>query len=480
MSSGAWSATTKDDDFLKSQLVAMADRRGLCLQPASLGADQPESPLEFVCRLSSGRELLMADLRTAERWASLDQTLAFRRRDRAESPYVIGLVDGGLPVDRCLDAQRLVDRVVCLPLSVDDLDAAVDTAMADSASKKPVAPELRELVGGGERLVARTPYMYSLFENVEMIAKRDLTVLLIGETGTGKTTLARIIHGLSARYDRSFTNVACGTLQTELIDSALFGHVRGAFAGADSSKEGKFAAAMDGTILLDEIDMLGLHQQAKLLRVLETGQYESLGSNDTLTTTARVIVASNEPLKPLMERGNFRPDLYFRLNQVMLELPPLRNRPLDIVPLALQFIELAAERNQVEIRAVHPDFLDALETYYWPGNVRELRNEVTRAVLFARNGIIDPHTLSATIKNEQSPHHSNNSPYGLAGEVACTEQAAIERMLKVHRFNRTATAKALGISRVTLYNKIRRYRIEIDALRAAESGAPLPLVLRRN
>lgn len=465
MSSGAWTAATNEDDFLKSQLVAMADRRGLCLQPAKLGVGQPASPLDFVCPLSSGRALLLVDLRTSDKWSCLDEAIDFRQREHVEVPYVIGLVDGGLPIDRCLDAQRLVDRVVCLPLSVDDLDAAVDTAMAESPSKRPAAPELRELVGGGERLVARTPSMYSLFEDVEMIAQRDLTVLLVGESGTGKTTLARIIHGLSARHDKNFINVACGTLQTELIDSALFGHVRGAFSGADSNKEGKFAAATDGTILLDEIDILGLHQQAKLLRVLETGQYEAHGSNDTLSTTARVIVAANEPLKPLMERGQFRPDLYFRLNQVMFELPPLRNRPLDIVPLALQFIRQAAERNQVKICAVHPDFLDALEAYYWPGNVRELRNEVTRAVLFARNGIIDPHTLSITIKNERGQQHSTNSPYGLAGEVACTEQAAIERMLKIHHFNRTATAKALGISRVTLYNKIRRYRIEVDSLR---------------
>ncbi len=467
MNIGSWTAATNNDEFLQSQLLSVVDRRGLRFSPvrSSLAAGT-SAALDLVCELPSGRELYLADLRADDSWQRLEGRLDERRRQRGEVSYVVGLVDRGVPVDRCLDAQRLLNTTVCTPVSTEDLDVVFDLAEAASGASKPSMPELRELVGGGERLVARTPYMYALFENVELIAKRDLTVLLVGETGTGKTTLARIIHGLSARSDKNFTNVACGTLQTELIDSALFGHMRGAFTGADANKEGKFAAAKDGTILLDEIDILGLHQQARLLRVLETGQYESLGSNDTLTTNARVIVATNEPLKPLMERGQFRPDLYFRLNQVMLELPPLRNRPLDIVPLALQFIEQSAERNQVEICAIHPEFLNALEAYSWPGNVRELRNEVTRAVLFARNGVIDPHTLSATIKNERKPQKTGSSPYGLAGEVACTEQAAIERMLKVHRFNRTATAKALGISRVTLYNKIRRYRIEVDALRS--------------
>ncbi len=333
MNDGSWNATTINDETFQLQLKTVADRRGarLAPRPASFASATHDS-LDAVCELTTGRSIYFADLRTPEAWERLQAQLDAFQRQRGDLPYVVAMVDGGVPLGRCLDAQRLVNSTLPLPPNTDELETVFDLAATATGASKPPVPELRELVGGDERLVARTPYMYSLFENVELIAKRDLTVLLVGETGTGKTTLARIIHGLSARSDKNFTNVACGTLQTELIDSALFGHVRGAFTGADANKEGKFAAAKDGTILLDEIDILGLHQQARLLRVLETGQYESLGSNDTLTTTARVIVATNEPLKPLMDRGQFRPDLYFRLNQVMLELPPLRNRPLDIAP----------------------------------------------------------------------------------------------------------------------------------------------------
>lgn len=451
------------DEYLQNQIETIAESRGFECQSAELATGQPSA---------EGRHILAADLRDPASWCDLPPRIA-RLRSSSRAPYVIGLVDGAVPFDQCLNAQQQLDDILCLPAGPDRIEEALGRVGTAAGDARAAHPELRELVGGGERLVTRTPALFSLFEHVDMIAKRDLSVLLVGETGTGKTTLARIIHGISPRRDRNFTNVACGTLQTELIDSALFGHVRGAFTGADSTKEGKFAVAKDGTILLDEIDILGLHQQARLLRVLETGQYESLGSNDTHTTNARVIVATNEPLKPLMEKGQFRPDLYFRLNQVTLELPPLRNRPLDIVPLALQFIEDSCQKNQMKITGIHPEFLSSLEAYSWPGNVRELRNEVTRAVLFARNGVIDPQTLSNTIKQDRKTQDTNGSPYGLAGEVASTEQSAIERMLKVHQYNRTATAKALGISRVTLYNKIRRYRIEVDTLRAMNNDADI-------
>jgi DNA-binding NtrC family response regulator len=271
---------------------------------------------------------------------------------------------------------------------------------------------------------------------------------------------------LSTRRGGPFLTVACGALPNDLIESELFGHLRGAFTGAERQKEGKFAAADGGTILLDEVDLLGLAQQAKLLRVLETGEYEAVGSNDTQVTTARTIVASNRPLESLAAAGHFRTDLLFRLKQVKFEVPPLRMRPQDIQPLAQLMIDECCQNKELAVAGIDADFWTVLRHYSWPGNLRELKNEIRRAVLFCRGGVLTPDLLSEplVIEARQRQHGGPaiGARVGLAGQVALTEQEMIEQMLRSQKFNRAATARALGISRVTLYNKIRKYRIRLD------------------
>jgi transcriptional regulator with PAS, ATPase and Fis domain len=325
------------------------------------------------------------------------------------------------------------------------------------------AIEERVLESENARIVTRAPSLFSIFDQIPVAAKHDFTILLVGETGTGKTYLARIIHELSTRRDEPYVHVACGALQNELMDSELFGHIKGSFTGADNSKEGKFAVAKKGTLLLDEIDVLRPAQQAKLLRVLESGEYERVGCNETRRMNARLIVTTNIDLESLIEKEQFRSDLYFRLKQVKFEIPPLRSRPVDIFPLALLFIEQFCHNHGMVIHRIHPDFPAALEAYSWPGNIRELRNEISRAVLFCKDGVLDPTTLSPKIQHaERSAGNAHIQPR-LASEIAQTEQATIESMLRAHSFNRAATARALGISRVTLYNKIRKYRIQVSA-----------------
>jgi DNA-binding NtrC family response regulator len=308
-----------------------------------------------------------------------------------------------------------------------------------------------------------------MLDDLSVAAAHDITILLIGETGSGKTYLSRLIHKASPRRDEPFIHVACGALPRELIESELFGHVKGAFTSAHADKDGKFVAAGRGTILLDEIDVLGPEQQVKLLRVIETGEFEPVGSNRTLKSQARLVVASNLDLQPLVEQGRFRPDLYYRLNMLKFDLPPLRKRRVDIIPLARRFIRKYADQHGNRIERVDDAFLDALVSYPWPGNVRELEHVMQRAVIYCRNGQLlaaqlPPHIVlcEAGPVNDPSvklPTRGSSRDTSLETQVALTEKDLIEEALLRNNFSRTNTARDLGISRVTLYNKMKRYEI---------------------
>jgi transcriptional regulator with PAS, ATPase and Fis domain len=320
--------------------------------------------------------------------------------------------------------------------------------------------------------------MRRMLEELQIAAEHDVTLMLIGETGSGKTHLSKLIHEVSPRKDERFLTVACGALPHDLIESELFGHAKGAFTSAHADKEGKFLAAGRGTILLDEIDVLGPEQQVKLLRVIESGEFEPVGSNQTLKSQARIIVASNLELEPLVEQGRFRSDLYYRLNMLKFNILPLRNRRADVVPLALRFIEKFSEKHGVRIDSVDDRLYESLLSYPWPGNVRELEHVIQRAVIYCRDGHLCPENLPAHIKagiagpsNEPSAHTAlsfapqfsqqfgQQNSESLHRQVAFTEQEIIEHALHRNSQSRTQTARDLGISRVTLYNKMKKYGI---------------------
>ncbi|WP_417847560.1 sigma 54-interacting transcriptional regulator [Thalassoglobus sp.] len=322
-------------------------------------------------------------------------------------------------------------------------------------------PKLHTLEGGETALKTREPSFYEVLQDLKRIAHRNVTILIIGETGTGKTTLARIIHERSTRRGQPFQHLACGALPGDLIESELFGHVKGSFTGADRNKIGRFQAAGKGTLLLDEIDVLDVKQQAKLLKVIETGEYEMVGSTEQMISEARLITASNINLEDLTESSGFRSDLYYRLSVLEFRLFPLRDRVVDVVPLAMQFVSECCQEHDIEINLVERDFFDALCRYKWPGNIRELKNHVRRAVLFAEDGRLQANDLSSKITQFQ---FSNMEPFtdldekkSLATQVAKNERELLIQALQVNGNNRTQTAKSLGISRVGLYKKLRRH-----------------------
>jgi len=402
------------------------------------------------------------DLRTYAAWEQLEELQDVLVGPEWNGTALVGMVDPACPLDRAVLADRTLTRIVKLPLAASNLPQL--THVTDGGA--PRGSDHRVIEGHSSRFETYMPSLFPLVENLKVATKHDFTVLIVGPTGTGKSTMAKLIHELSPRCEKRFLAVACGSLPKELINSELFGHVRGAFTGADRDKEGKFAAAGGGTILLDEIDTLDLAQQANLLQVIETGNYEPVGSNETRKVQARPVVASNLCLESLIEEGKFRADLYFRLNQLKYELPPLRDRVADIVPLTVGFVQEQQAASEIPARYIDPELIDVLKAYRWPGNIRELRNEIGRAAVFAHDAIMTTTHISPSLvkqaDEQRNQQPAKNAKPGLAGEVARREQEAIEHMLTRLNFNRAATARALGISRVTLYNKIRKYGIDVQ------------------
>jgi DNA-binding NtrC family response regulator len=315
----------------------------------------------------------------------------------------------------------------------------------------------------GRKLLVQTPSLLPLAERIALAATHDVTVLLNGETGTGKTFLARLIHDHSPRQKHRFLPVPCGAIASNLVESEFFGHVKGAFTGADRPKVGKFAAVGDGTLLLDEIDTLGLEQQATLLRVIETGEFEPVGSIETQKCTARLIVASNLNLEDAAERGKFRLDLYYRLNVMSFHLPPLRERVQDIAPLARGMAARFNRKFAKELFDISPEALTALESYPWPGNIRQLENVMQHAVLVSTGPDllvqhlpqpVQDHAALAQVNGQGQPVSNGDSLHHHRDVI---ERNVIQRALANHGYSRARAADALGISRVTLYKKMKKY-----------------------
>lgn len=415
---------------------------------------------------------VIIDVRSFTEWDRLQAVRRQwdRRTSRAPVFFVAVIDERGFPLEAAAMADEIFSQAVECPCdwNVDFAQLVMENSAAEGAAVTERSTGGRMLECRGRNFVTRTPAMYRVFDDLQIAASHNVSLLLVGETGTGKTSIAQLIHDMSPNNNGPFLPVACGALPRELIDSELFGHVKGAFTGATSNKIGKFEAAHGGTILLDEIDVLTLDQQVKLLRVLESGGFEKLGSHETQQANARILVASNVRLETLVEQDRFRADLFFRLNQVKFEIPPLRERQLDITVLAMEILKECMREHKFKVEYVHPEFLELLKYYQWPGNIRELRNEIRRAALFCREGVITADCLTETVREEaiqaQAECRGVTRLSGLGNHLAKTEQQAIEEMLQTQKFNRAATARALGISRVTLYNKLRKYGIDVTEI----------------
>lgn len=320
-------------------------------------------------------------------------------------------------------------------------------------------------------IVGESKIMQNLFAQVEQIAVHDVPVLLEGESGTGKELFARAIHYASGRKDHEFVVINCSALPDNLLESELFGHLKGAFTGAIKEKQGLFQVADKGTFFLDEIADMSPALQVKLLRVLQEGTFLKIGGVAPVKVDLRFIAATNKKLEDMVKQGSFREDLFYRVNVVSMHLPPLRVRKDDVKPLVEFFLKQIAMRQQKEVITIDPDALRCFERYEWPGNVRQLENETEKAAIFAVNNVITVESLSPNIVGFVSEEKNGDIDlmYNIGveslGDIKRRYSEMIEQKVIIeglHRsnWNKTACAKLLGISRGDLMRKITRYEIK--------------------
>ncbi|MCA9671145.1 MAG: sigma-54-dependent Fis family transcriptional regulator [Myxococcales bacterium] len=407
-------------------------------------------------------DLVVTDLRMPD-MEGLDMVRELRTLEG--TPAVITVTAFG-SVDTAIKAMKLgAFDYITKPFEIDQLLIAVDRALRDRQlhdEVKRLREEVRDRYGWGN-IIGRSQAMNEVFELIRRVADSPVTVLITGESGTGKELVARALHYSSYRKDGPFVAVNCAAIPSQLLESELFGYKRGAFTDAHADRKGMLVEASGGTIFLDEIGELPSHLQAKLLRVLQEREVKPLGATKPVSIDVRFISATNRALEEMLGSGDFRQDLYYRLNVVQIGLPPLRDRPDDILPLASHLLERAAERAGKTAGGIAPDAAKVLLAYQWPGNVRELENVIERAVALSQNERIQLGDLPRQLV-ERPAEDLLSGASARRLTLAELEQQYIVRVLAEEEGNKTRAAQRLGLDRKTLYRKLDEYkRQEQDA-----------------
>jgi DNA-binding NtrC family response regulator len=438
-----------DDADMREWVKEDLEHEGFVVETAAGG----RAGVERVKR--GGIDLVVSDVKMPD----LDGLDLLREvREVEPSPFVI-IVTGFGSIDTAIRAVKLgAYDYITKPFKIDQLLLSIDKALAERSLRSEVT-RLREEVSRRDRLeniIGRSAPMQEIFALVRRVSASHASVLVTGESGTGKELVARALHAKSARHHRPFVALNCAAIPENLLESEIFGYVRGAHSTATTDRQGLFVEANGGTLFLDEIAELPLPLQPKLLRVLQDGEVRPLGMNRSIRVDVRVIAATNRDLERQMREGRFREDLYYRLNVIQINLPPLRARQEDILPLAEHFLARAVERSGKAVKGWQEGAKKVLLGYHWPGNVRELENVVERAVALAEGSLIGLEDLPGAMQERRSQDR-------LATAVAQgftldqLEREYIERVMELEGGNKTRAAQRLGLDRKTLYRKLEEY-----------------------
>ncbi|NUV00374.1 hypothetical protein XO12_09830 [Marinitoga sp. 1154] len=347
-----------------------------------------------------------------------------------------------------LGVYNFLEKPVDLKVLINEVNRALETIKLKKEIK-----ELKDRLNEYPELIGKSRFIEQIKNKINLIAEKNIPVLITGESGTGKDIIAQIIHKTSNR--KKFVAVNCGAIPPELFESELFGYEKGAFTGAEQEKPGKFELAHNGTLFLDEIGELPKNMQVKLLRVLENKEVERIGSTKSKKINVRIIAATNSNLKKMVENGEFREDLYFRLSVFQIEVEPLRNHKEDIPLLVNYFIHKANEEFGTKIKGINPDALEILKKHIWVGNVRELKNVIYSMVAVATKDILDKSFIPENIKNSEDIEYVK-IPIGLRLEEV--EKRYIQKTLEFTNNNKTQAANILGISKMTLFSKLKKMK----------------------
>ncbi len=412
-------------------------------------------------------DLVLMDIRMPD----LDGIEALQKmREHSQSVPVI-LMTAYAAVDSAVEALRLgaFDYVI-KPFSLDELRIIVERALQMRAMKREIN-QLHKALSHSYRwdqILTNNPRMMALCRDIAKIAATKASVLISGESGTGKELIAKAIHYNSDRAKGPLIKVNCAALPETLLESELFGHEKGAFTGAQQLRQGLFERADKGTLFLDEVGEMPAKLQVKLLRVLQEREFERIGGSKTISTDIRLVSATNRDLSAQVAKGEFRQDLFYRLNVIHLSPPPLRERSEDIPLLARFFLEKYREENNKDIIELDPSTLDLMRSYDWPGNIRELSNALERAVIMCTGAVIFPEDLPQEMQQPHGDEINNTSVYSagqsLKDSMKGYEKSLIGSVLNTCQGNRTQTAKTLGISRRSLLYKLNEYDIAEEDL----------------
>jgi two-component system nitrogen regulation response regulator NtrX len=395
------------------------------------------------------------------------ETLKEIKRD---NPFIqVIIISGHGTIETAVKATKLgAFDLIEKPLSIDKVIVAINNAL-NFRRLEEENRYLRKKTLEKHSITGNSPPIAALKKQIAVAAPTDAWILITGENGTGKELVARTIHQLSSRADYPLVNVHCAAIPEELIESELFGHEKGAFPGQTTKKIGEFEMANNGTIFLDEIGDMGLKTQSKILRVLQEQQFQRVGGNRTLSVNIRVIAASNKDLEKEIEKGNFREDIYYRLNVIPIEVPPLRARFEDIPLLVETFFIECAKQNQSKKKKITQQALDMLCNYSWPGNVRELKNLIERLAIMVEREVIDEFDIPAPYNPDAAEGTASIEAqlflsHSLKDAKKAFERAFIKRKLLQNKDNITNTAKEIGVERSYLHKKLKNLNISVAHL----------------